>query len=244
MKKTKIMVVLLAMTAMPAFAQTDDGDFNININDERKNIFYVAPRFGGSFSTMGQPIECELYDGSGLGFSGGLAIGVRLGKATSNSPAGTGYLGLGFELAYRQNAVKTKGTDETGKGNANLTTNYFEVPVFVQFFPFAKYNSMNTFRVELGTAIDFSMGCSPENLTVDNPNAEISSIVYHINDDKSKLKGIDVRPFAGLGYTIPGTGLDLGMRYYLGTSELAGNFPCKTNSLEVALAWKINVSKF
>ena len=62
--------------------------------------------------------------------------------------------------------------------------------------------------------------------------------------DGSKLKGMDVRPFAGVGYSIPNTGFGLGARYYLGTSKLAENFNSKISNVEFSLSYKFNVGEF
>ena len=59
---------------------------------------------------------------------------------------------------------------------------------------------------------------------MEEPSADYSQVTYKLDADGSKLKGLDVRPMAGLGYTIPGTGLDVNARYYLGMSKMAENF--------------------
>lgn len=243
MKKIFFMMMALILVA-PAFAQDDDGEELIITKKERSNAFFIGPKIGGIMSTMTQPNEGNLYDGSAFGFSGGLAMNMRFGKASESSPAGTGYFGAGLELKYRQSAVKTIGTDEAGKENANLSLSYFDVPVYIHIHPFAKYRSMNTFYVELGASFGGTLGRSPKSLTVTNPSADYSCVTYNIDTEGSKLKGMDVRPLAGLGYTIPNTGLDINARYYIGTSKLAGNFPCKMSSLEISLSWMFNVAKF
>ena len=67
-----------------------------------------------------------------------------------------------------------------------------------------------------------------------------ANIAYHTGD----FKGGDLRLMLGLGYTIPDTSLDVNARYYLGTSDLAGNFNCKMNTLEVSFAWLFQIGKF
>ena len=195
-------------------------------------------------TSMTQPDEGKLYDGSDFGFSGGLAFQARFGKASENSVGGTGYFSAGFELKYKLNSVKTLGTDESGKENAKMSIGYFEAPVFVHIYPLAKSPGLNSLYVELGAAFAGTLSRSPKSLTLNNPSADYSQVTYYLDSNDSKLKGMDVRPFAGLGYTIPNTGLDINARYYIGTSELAGNFPCKMNTLEVSLAWLFNIGKF
>lgn len=240
----KILFMFLALVSItPVFAQDDDGEIP-GIIKEKNNAFFFGPKVGGTLNTLNQSKECKLYDGSALGYSCGIVMNARFGKASENSVGGTGYFAAGVELKYRNSVVKTLGFDENGENNANLSISYFDVPVYMQVFPFVKSRSMNSFYVELGTAFCGTMGRAPKSLTVTNPSAEISSVTYCIDTDGSKLKGMDVRPLLGLGYTIPNTSLDINGRYYFGTSDLAGNLPCKLNSLEVSLSWMFNVWKF
>lgn len=243
MKRIFFMMMAL-MSIAPVFAQDDDGEEPIIIKKEKSNAFFIGPKIGGTMTTMTQPNEGKLYDSSAFGLSGGLAMKMRFGKASENSPAGTGYFAAGLELKYRQSVVKTIGTDEDGKENANLSLSYFDVPVYVHVYPFAKSRGMNTLYIELGASFGGVLGRTPKSLTVTNPSAEYSSVTYNIDKDGSQLKGMDVRPLAGLGYTIPSTGLDINARYYIGTSNLAGNFPCKMSSLEISLSWMFNAAKF
>lgn len=242
----KILFLLAALlTVAPVFAQSDDGEeAGGGEGKSKKNAFFLGPKAGGTLTTMTQPDEGDLYDGSGFGFSGGLAMKARFGKSSEESKAGSGYVGVGLELKYKRNTVKTIGTDEKGKADANLTLDYFEAPVYLQIYPFAKSDAMNTFYVELGASFAGTMSRTPKTLTMQNPQAGYSNVVYYIDENGSKLKGMDLRPLAGIGYTIPGTGLDINARYYFGTSKLADNFPCKMNSLEVSLSWMFDIAKF
>lgn len=245
--KKFIIFIAAFLTMIPVFAQSedevDDNFFN-QFKKEKSNAFFIGPKIGGTLTTMSQPDEGDLYDSGNMGFSGGLAMKFRFGKATENSDGGTGLFAAGLELKYKRNSVKTLGTDETGKENASLSLDYFEVPVFVHIYPFVKSSAMNSFYVELGVSFAGTLSRSPETLTITNTKGNYSKVVYNIDTENSSLKGTDVRPFAGLGYTIPGTGLDINARYYVGTSDLAGNFPCKMNSLEISLAWMIRAARF
>ncbi len=232
------------LSAMPMFAQSDDGEEIGNVVKAKDNAFFLGPKVGVTMSTMTQPDEGKLFDKSDIGFSAGMAFKARFGKATSNSEGGTGYVGLGLELMYTQNKAKTIATDEKGNENASLSMSYFEAPVSVQFYPLAKSNAMNHLYVELGVAFVGTLSRSPKTLTVEEPSADYSQVTYKLDADGSKLKGLDVRPMAGLGYTIPGTGLDVNARYYLGMSKMAENFKSKMNTLEVSLSWMFNIAKF
>lgn len=243
MKKVLFFIAALAMS-VPSVAQSDDGEDVIPVTRVKSNAFFFGVKAGGTMTTMTQPKEGDLYDGSGFGFSAGLVLKARFGRASENSVGGTGFFAAGLELKYKQNTVKTLGMDESGKEKANLSVGFFEVPVYAQIHPFVKSPTLNSLYVELGAAFAGTLSRSPKSLTLINPSSEYSRVTYNIDTDGSKLKGMDVRPLAGIGYTIPNTGLDINARYYLGTSELAGNFPCKMNSLEVSLAWLFNIGKF
>lgn len=243
MKKLSLTLMAL-LSAMPMFAQSDDGEDIGNVVKAKDNAFFLGPKVGVTMSTMTQPDEGKLFDKSDIGFSAGMAFKARFGKATSNSEGGTGYVGLGLELMYTQNKAKTIATDEKGNENASLSMSYFEAPVSVQFYPLAKSNAMNHLYVELGVAFVGTLSRSPKTLTVEEPSADYSQVTYKLDADGSKLKGLDVRPMAGLGYTIPGTGLDVNARYYLGMSKMAENFKSKMNTLEVSLSWMFNIAKF
>lgn len=244
MKKILMMSALL-LAGASAWAQTEDVELAIPQPGSGSSFaISVGPKIGGVMTTMTQPDECDLYDGAGFGFSGGVAAQIRFGRATPESAGGTGFFGLGLELKYKQNHVKTFGTDQNGKENAKLQVDYFEVPVYAQLYPFAASTSLsglNTLYIEVGASFAGTMSRKPESLTVTREN--LSTVTYNLDTDGSKLKGMDVRPLVGLGYTVPGTGLNFNARYYLGTSKLAENFNSKMNSFEFSLAWMFNTNR-
>ncbi len=221
----------LALGLLPASAQIDDGaSFSTgSFVKEKNNAFYLGLKAGVDITSMTQPTQSKLYDKTGIGFSGGLALRGRFGKVTENSYGGTGYFGLGLELKYKQNKVKTIAGED-------LTIDYFEVPVVAQVFPFAKNASMNPFYIELGASFGGALSKKPDQLTV---NDNSGTVVYSIKD----IKGLNVSGVAGIGYTIPSTGLDINARYYLGFTDLADNIACKMSSFEVSLAWYFKLGK-
>ena len=231
--KKLLLMILAILCISPVLAQVDDEETvstERGFGKEKKSAFFIGPKIGGTMTSMSQPSECDLYNGSGFGFSGGIAMKARFGKATENSIEGTGMLGVGLELKFKQNKVKTIADDDLGLG-------YFEVPITLQFYPFTKSSAMNSFYIELGPSVGLLMSKSPDVLTVNNPNTSLDYVKYHTAD----LKGGDV---AGIGYTIPGTGLDVNARYYLGMSELAKNFPCKMSTIEISISWMFKAAKF
>lgn len=243
MKKILFPILALFLT-MSMVAQTVEYDEQPVVFNPKKNAFFLGPKIGGVITSMSQPNEGNLSDGSGFGLSAGMAMKMRFGRANENSVAGTGFWGLGLELKYKQNKVKTLAENSHYDSNANFAINYFEVPLYFHLYPFAKSRAMNSLYIELGASFAFSLGSNTDYLTLQNPSQEYSSVTYNFNSDKGKLKGNDIRPLVGLGYTIPNTGLDINARYYIGTSELAGNFPCKMNSFEISFAWMFKAFKF
>lgn len=235
MQTKMLFIATLAFSSLNAAAQADTEE--LLLVKPSKNTFSIGIKAAGNLSSMSQPDFCDIYDKSGMGFSGGVTMNMRFGKATENSPAGTGIAALGLDLVYRQSSVQTVATDESGKENANLTLGYFEVPIYVQLFPFMKNTNTNTLHFEAGAAFSGTLTRSPKTLSVTSDKVGNSSNIINIDTDKSKLKGMDIRPFAGVGYTIPNTGIDITARYYLGTSDLAGNWNSKISSAEVSIAW-------
>ena len=244
MKKILMMSACLLASTM-AWAQTEDVEIPVPQPGSGSSFaISIGPKISGVMTTMTQPDQSDLYDGSGFGFSGGVAAQIRFGRATPESAGGTGLFGLGLELKYKQNQVKTIGTDQDGKENAKLQIDYFEVPVYAQIYPFAKSTSMgglNSLYIEVGASFAGTMSRKPESLTV--TREDNSNVTYNLDTDGSKLKGMDIRPLVGLGYTIPKTGLNFNARYYLGGSKLAENFNSKMNSFEFSLAWMFNTNR-
>ena len=227
MKKTFLIFLSLTLFVVtPAMAQRDDDG---ELLFEKSNVIKLGPKVGATFTSMGQPNEVDLYDGAGTGFSIGAALRTRLGKATEETrQGGTGMWGFALDVLYKQNKAKTIGTQD-------LSLAYLELPLTVQLFPMAKSNMMNSFYVEAGP--DFALVASKSPSVLNVPSANIA---YHTGD----FKGGDLRLVVGVGYTIPKTSLDVNARYYVGTKNLAGNFPCKMNTLEVSLAWMLRIAKF
>lgn len=218
---------------------------------QKKHAVYVGLKGGLDITSMTQPDECDLYDGAGLGGNIGVVGKMRFGRSSDNSFAGTGLFGAGLELKYKKNSVKTIGTDQNGNENANLSVGYFEVPVYGQIYPFYKTNKMNTFYFELGPVFAGTIGRSPKSLTVMDPSENLGSVTYNFDNGDSQLKGGDLRVMMGLGYDFairnskrePAHLLGVNARYYMGTSKLAGNFPCKMNTFELSFSYMFNVWK-
>lgn len=237
MKKIIFLFVTL-LTFAPAMAQNDGFDFpgesmSGDFGKPKKHAFFIGPKVGLVAASISDPKEGKLADGMGVGFSAGAAMKLRFGKATSSSKEGTGFFGVGLELKYKQSNAKTIGIDQDGKENAKLGVSYFDIPVFVQVYPFAKSKAMNTFYIEVGPDFALAVGRSPKSLRAGEYQYVTEKMTAH-----------DLKFMAGIGYTIPKTGLDINFRYFLGTSKMAKNFESKMSNLEVSLAWMFKAGKF
>lgn len=198
------------------------------INVTTKNYNYelsVGLRAGAGVSTMSEGDDLKIYDGSGMAFGGGLAANLRFGGKDSRGRAldGQGLFGIGIELNYKSLSVKTLADED-------LKLGYFEVPVMLQFYPCYNSKQLKNLYVEVGPTFAGTMSANPDYLR--------SNLKYYKTGD---LKGFDVRATVGLGFRFnknsANNGFYLNARYYLGTSELAGNFPGKISSAEISIGY-------
>lgn len=235
MKKI-LFIALATICCLGSYAQVDGG-FDLTPEKTKNNAIFVGPTVGANMTmASGQPKSRKLFDGSGIGFTGGIAGKIRFGKATEYSPEGTGILGAGVEVKYALHSVKTNGSDD-------LKLGYLEVPVLIQFYPLAKSTALNGLFVEVGPEFAMLMSKNPEKLrfNVNEPYPGIQAVEYATGD----LKGGDLRVAVGLGYTLPNMGLGINARYYLGTSELSKKaLPTKLNTVELSLSWMFKVASF
>lgn len=257
MKKFFVFIMTLVIT-LPMCAQSGDDDLFSDlgganrpiIGKPKKNAFYLGPKIGLGLTSISDPAEGKLGDGMGMGFIGGLAFKTRFGKATENSVGGTGFWGLGLELKYKKNSAKTiaDGFDENLNmtENANIGVSYFEVPIYLHVYPFAKSRSFNTLYLEAGVSLGMVLGRNPNYLHLQNPSDQYGNVFYALDDEDydSKLGGGDIHPIVGLGYTIPKTGLDINVRYHIGTTNLASNFTSKMSTLEISFSYMFKICKF
>lgn len=250
----KILFILFALVAaIPVCAQTDDVDMlfpNGTVEKPKKNRFFIGLKGGATFTSVSDPLEGKLGDGNGIGYSGGIAMKMRFGRATENSPEGTGFWGVGFELKYKQNVAKTVGIgfgdiySDYGDENVELKAAYAEIPVYFHVYPFAKSSGLNTLYLEAGVSFGKILSCSPKYLYLDEPSEEYDAALYELNGENTKLSGGDIHPIFGLGYTIPRTCLDFSVRYHMGCTSLAKNFNSKMSTIEASLCFMFKAGKF
>lgn len=223
----------VAMSAAAQVTFADDEDENaqdgIGVQDPRKSTMSIGLKVGGNYSTMSKYDDVDLGLKGSVGFEAGAVISARFGKRTKASDAGTGAFGVQIEALYAQHTVKTDLNDD-------IKLTYFEVPIL------AKYYFLPNFNVEAGVCIAGTLSSDPDKLTstLNEPWPGRQSVTFSTGD----FKGFDIRPTIGLAYTVSNTGLGIGARYYLGTSEMAKNFPCKLNTIEVAISYSFNIFKF
>lgn len=165
----------------------------------------------------------KLGDGFGIDFEAGALFHLRFGSSkTRNSKSP---LALQAEVLYKRNKAKTTGDDD-------LLLNYLEIPVMLQLYPFNGKKFLDGLYLEVGPSFGVCLSSSPEELVL-NTGMSLST---------GKLKANDVRVGMGLGYRA-NKGLGVNLRYYLGTSELAKNIPCKSSGLEFALSYTFMFGK-
>lgn len=232
-------LAIAIVCSLSGFAQIDD-DIDVGLSEKVYNhVIMVGPSAGVNMTmTSGQPKKADLFEGAGIGFSGGLAAKIRFGRGTSNSEEGTGKFAAGFEVKYTMNNVKTNGED-------NLKLGYLDIPVLLQFFPLASTTTANGLFIEVGPDIALLMSKSPDKLylPLNQPYPGLQAVEYATGD----LGGGDLRVALGLGYNYSMPKMDLGIhaRYYLGMSELSKNvLPTKLNTFELSLSLMFKVAKF
>ena len=240
MKKTFLMIVALLICG----AMYGQRTAQVTVTP-KKNAFYLGLKAGLDLTTMTQPSQGNLYDKMGTGFSAGIVGKARFNSASPNAPAGTGILGVGLELKYKLNNVKTFAVNDEGKQDAGLSLGYFEVPVYLQLFPFYKSDAMNTFYIEAGPDFAFLASKNPKTLTLTSKNG--TQTIYNID----KLKGTDVRVLVGLGYDFPiknsnnqiSNLIGLNARYYIGTTNLNQTLTSKMSTFELSLSWMFSLGR-
>lgn len=238
--KKNLLLAITALCGLGGLAQSGDA-FDINKifgEKEYNHVLYVGPIVGANMTmSSGQP-KYDLFEGTGVGFTGGVAAKVRFGRGTDNSMEGTGKFAAGLELKYTLNNVKANAED-------NLTLGYLDVPLLVQFFPLAGTTTASGLFIEAGPDFALLMSKSPKNLrlNLNEPYPGLQAIEYATGD----LKGGDIRAALGLGYNYSMPKMDLGIhaRYYLGFSNLSKNvLPTKLNVLELSLSLMFKTTKF
>lgn len=236
--RKNLLLVIAALCGLSGFAQSGEDVNELFSEKEYNHVLYVGPVVGANMTmTSGQP-KYDLFEGTGVGFTGGVAAKARFGRGTDNSMEGTGKFAAGLEVKYTLNTVKTKTKD-------NLSLGYLDIPVLVQFFPLAGTTTANGLFIEAGPDFALLMSKSPDKLRLDlnEPYPGLQAIEYATGD----LKGGDIRVAMGLGYNFSMPKMDLAVhaRYYLGMSELSKKvLPTKLSTLELSLSLMFKAASF
>lgn len=184
----------------------------------------LGPRFGAGVVSMSEGDGLSIADGGGTGFGGGLAANIRFGSRDSRGREldGQGLIGVALELNYSSMSVKTKADD--------LSMGCIQVPVLLQVYPCYNTKQLKNLYIEAGPTFTGVMSASPKSMTIDNTT-------YYTGE----IKAMDVKATIGVGYrfnkTSANDGFYVNARYYLGTSDLAGNLPAKTSSAEISIGY-------
>lgn len=207
---------------------TQSSSVGRQISVKTKNYNYelsVGPRAGAGTTSMSEGDGLKFADGSGMNFGGGIAANIRFGGKDSRGRAldGQGLIGAGIEFNYKSLSVKSLGDEDLKMG-------YFEVPIMLQLYPCYNTKQLKNLYIEVGPTIAGTLSSSPENVKINNT-------AYKTGD----LKGFDVKATVGVGYrfnkTSANDGFYVNARYYIGTSNLAGNFPGKLSSAEISIGY-------
>lgn len=225
--KKLLLLAAIFMMAIPSNAQVtfdeeessqQEEEFNGGFIDKRKNVVSLGITAGANYSSMSKYDPVDLGLKGGVGFQGGLVIAARFGKRTNGSDPGTGIFGIQMEPSFVQHTI--------GTNSENIKLNYFEVPILLKFYVTPNLN------IEVGPNICGSLSSSPDNIEESNTRIAIG-----------ELKGFDLKVTAGVSYELK-NGLYASLRYNLGTSDLAKNFPCKVSAASLTLGYKFNIFKF
>lgn len=209
-----LFLMVMLMSAMTVFAQDDDLG---GIQDKRSNLVQIGVKAGANFTTMSKYKVVDLNQKSGFGYEVGAVMTAHLGKRLGGD-AGSGRWAVQIEPTY---AYHTIGTDFD-----DIKLSFFELPIL------GKYYILPTVNVEAGVNLCGTLSAKPEMLSAQVTNIAIGDI-----------KGFDVRPFIGVSYEVDKK-LYASLRYSLGTSDLAGNFPCKLNTLNLTVGYRFDIFKF
>lgn len=214
-----LLSLMVVFAASGAFAQSKPG-FEVGNMPTRSYKIAFGPIVGLNYSMLsGNPGNIDLGTSGGMGFHGGLAANVHFGRKGGTGKGGTGIFGLQLEALYSQHSIKTKGSDD-------LKMSFIEIPLLAQFYV-AKGLSL-----EAGPTFALNTSRSPDLLSYNNQCGFITK----------DLKANDVRLTVGARYALD-CGLNFGARYNFGTSDIAGNMPCKLRGLQVSVGWMFTIVK-
>ena len=179
----------------------------------------IAPTVGFGLA-LGS--ESETYNSDlsiGYGYHFGLAVNARFGNRRNSSFSGgeKGHLGVELAALYENRIMKVSGVASHLK--------CIEIPIVGQYYP------INSLCAEAGVTLVKFMEYSPE-------WTPLGPSFLHTG----QIKGGDIMLTVGASYDSP-IGLAIGIRYYLGCSNIAGNFDSKVSTAMVSLTYLLRIIK-
>ena len=177
LKKLLFTAITLALVSTSGFAQNEDMD--------SKDAIYLGLRVGGNFSNV--------YDTQGEDFEADPKLGLAFG-AFFSIPIST-YLGIQPEILFSQKGFKGTGTILGSAYEIKRTTNYLDLPIYLQFKPSEtitlvagpQYSYLLSRTDEVASA--FGSGSQEEEFKNDNirKNTLSASFGFDINVDNIVL---------------------------------------------------------
>lgn len=184
---------------------------------EKGYSFAVGLKAGGGLSMGSDPTLYNIDINNGLAYQAGVALNLHFGRRHEQSPRGTGWIGAQVEVLFGSRDIRSY--------SRTLSLRCLEIPVLVQFYP------TPSFAIEAGCTFVKTLKCVPEMLQLDD-------MVFQTGG----ISGGDIMITLGLAYQLS-NGLSFGIRYNYGTSDVAGNFDCKTDSLLATIAYMFSIIK-
>lgn len=184
---------------------------------EKSYVLSVGPKLGINYSMAGDPDLLSLGMGGSVGFDGGVAANIHFGRRKISSPSGTGWFGLQLEAQYSMRTLSTN--------SDNIRMNGLIVPLLAQCYVHPNL------CIEVGPTFYGAFGASPEAFQYD-------SVIFSTGE----MRGNDVMLTLGIGYKSR-RGFTASVRYNMGNSDLAPNFPTKVSTISVGIGWMFSVVK-
>ncbi len=177
----------------------------------------LGPKVGINYSLAGNPDGMDLGIGGNIGLSGGVAANIRFGKRPLTKFADTGRFGVQLEALYSMHSLKSD--------IENINMNCYEIPLLFQWW-FAQ-----DFCIEVGPTFTGAFSTTPKELKYNNTIFQTQEI-----------NGNDIMLTLGAEYKSQ-KGFNVSLRYNLGNSNLAGNFPTKVSTFSLGIGWLFSIVK-
>lgn len=163
-----------------------------------------GPKIGGGLAMATAPLSYDFDLKNGFTYQAGAAVNVYISHYRKVKKSGIGRWGLEIEALYSSQSFNT--------GANTMMLSCLEIPVLLQFYIAPEL------QVEAGATPTKLLKVSPDNLQTG-----------HVVANVGEMRGGDVKLSLGACYKTA-FGLALGLRYNLGTSELAESFHSKTST--------------